>query len=136
MKVLINGWFWGIDTAGSGQYLTQLLQAINGLIVQGDSQFIVIIPDGNIPTGQEPIFTPDGPVAFITTPLPKLPRQLAKLWWEQVTMPLAARQQGADLLWIPYWAAPYWQPVPTVVTIHDLIPRLLPEYRGGRLLRL
>ncbi len=51
-------------------------------------------------------------------------------------MPAAARRLGADLLFVPYWAAPFWQPVPTVVTVHDLIPLLLPLYRGDILNRL
>ncbi|HMN28702.1 MAG TPA: glycosyltransferase family 1 protein, partial [Caldilineaceae bacterium] len=42
---------------------------------------------------------------------------------------------AADLLWVPYWAAPLWQPLPVVVTVHDLIPLLLPAYRGGWLQR-
>jgi glycosyltransferase involved in cell wall biosynthesis len=67
--------------------------------------------------------------------LPPLPRQVAKLWWEQVSVPAAARRLGADVLWVPYWAAPWWQPMPTVVTIHDLIPLLLEPYRGGLLQR-
>jgi glycosyltransferase involved in cell wall biosynthesis len=46
-----------------------------------------------------------------------------------------ARKLGGDVLFVPYWAGPWWQPVPTVVTIHDLIPILLPEYRGGWLQR-
>lgn len=62
---------------------------------------------------------------------PQLPRQLAKLYWEQVTVPLWTRRIGADLLLVPYWAAPLWQPAPTAVTVHDLIPLLLPAYRGG-----
>jgi glycosyltransferase involved in cell wall biosynthesis len=56
---------------------------------------------------------------------------LRKLWWEQVTVPRAAKQSGASLLWVPYWAAPAWSPCPVAVTVHDLIPALLPAYRGG-----
>jgi glycosyltransferase involved in cell wall biosynthesis len=74
-------------------------------------------------------------VEIIPRPLLALPDNLAKLWWEQVTVPLAAWQLAADVLWVPYWAAPWWQPVPVVVTIHDLIPALLPAYRGGWLQR-
>ena len=33
---------------------------------------------------------------------------------------------------MPYWGAPWWRPCPVAVTIHDLIPLLLPAYRGGR----
>ena len=60
--------------------------------------------------------------ATVVSPPPPLPRQLAKVYWEQVIVPRRARSLGADLLLIPYWAAPLWQPAPTVVTVHDLIP--------------
>jgi len=47
-----------------------------------------------------------------------------------------AHQRGADLLHVPYWAPPARAPLPTVVTIHDLIPLLLPAYRGDARVRL
>ena len=42
--------------------------------------------------------------------------------WEQWSLPRAARRLGVDLLHAPATTAPWWQPVPTVVTIHDTIP--------------
>lgn len=39
--------------------------------------------------------------------------------WEQVALPLAARRIHADVLHVPDGGAPWWQPVPTVVTIYD-----------------
>lgn len=42
--------------------------------------------------------------------------------WFQVRLPLAARNDRVDLLHLPASAAPAWNPVPVVVTIHDLIP--------------
>lgn len=42
--------------------------------------------------------------------------------WEQWSLPRRARQLGVDLLHAPATAAPLWQPVPTVVTVHDTIP--------------
>ena len=39
--------------------------------------------------------------------------------WEQVSLPLAARRLDADVLHIPDGGAPWWQPVPTVVTIYE-----------------
>jgi len=47
-----------------------------------------------------------------------------------------ARESGADLLHVPYWAPPARHTLPTVVTIHDLIPMLLPTYRGDARVRL
>lgn len=42
--------------------------------------------------------------------------------WEQYSLPSAASRLGADVLHAPATTAPWWQPVPTVVTIHDTIP--------------
>ncbi len=66
---------------------------------------------------------------------PGLPAHWRKLYWEQVAFPAAARRLRADVMWVPYWAAPLWQPCPVAVTVHDLIPLLLPAYRGGFLQR-
>jgi len=57
------------------------------------------------------------------------------LWFEQIAFPLACRRLGADVAFVPYWGSPWWSPCPVVVTIHDLIPLLLPLYRGGPLQR-
>ncbi|MCB0122048.1 MAG: glycosyltransferase family 4 protein, partial [Caldilineaceae bacterium] len=75
-------------------------------------------------------------VEVIGVRLPPLPGQLRKLCWEQIAVPLAARRLDADLLWVPYWAAPLWQPCPVIVTVHDIIHRILPAYHGGILQRL
>lgn len=42
--------------------------------------------------------------------------------WEQVSLPLAAKRRGVDLLFAPATTLPWWQPVPTIVTLHDTIP--------------
>jgi len=42
--------------------------------------------------------------------------------WEQWSLPRRARQLAVDLLHAPATSVPWWQPVPTVVTIHDTIP--------------
>jgi alpha-1,3-rhamnosyl/mannosyltransferase len=42
--------------------------------------------------------------------------------WEQYSLPAAARRLKADVLHSPATTAPWWQPVPTVVTVHDTIP--------------
>lgn len=42
--------------------------------------------------------------------------------WEQWSLPQQARRLGADLLHAPATSMPWWQPVPTVVTVHDTIP--------------
>lgn len=42
--------------------------------------------------------------------------------WEQYSLPAAAARLKADVLHAPATTAPWWQPVPTVVTVHDTIP--------------
>lgn len=39
--------------------------------------------------------------------------------WEQVGLPVRARQAPIDLLHCPDGVLPWWQPVPTIVTLHD-----------------
>ena len=56
---------------------------------------------------------------------------LAKLWFEQIAFPHACRRLRADVAFVPYWGSAWWRPCPVVVTVHDLIPLLLPLYRGG-----
>lgn len=42
--------------------------------------------------------------------------------WEQYSLPKAAARLGVEVLHSPATTAPWWQPVPTVVTVHDAIP--------------
>lgn len=129
-------------TSGSGQYLHHLLAQFPQQAP--DTRFSLLLP---IRSEMNPMdirqrvveiensLAEQGTVEPVPIKLPRLPRQLAKLWWEQVSTPRAALGCGADLLWVPYWAAPLWQPLPVAVTVHDLIPRLTPGYRGGPLQR-
>lgn len=49
--------------------------------------------------------------------------------WGRLRLPMAAWRDGADVLHCPANLCPSWMPVPTLVTIHDLIPLDRP---GGR----
>lgn len=51
--------------------------------------------------------------------------------WTQLRLPTAAMVDRADVLHCPANHCPQWMPVPTVVTLHDLIPMDLPEGRGN-----
>ncbi len=120
--VLINGWFWARSETGSGQYLTALLQ-----------QFARQAPDYRfhllVPAHTAHVCSDGDNVTVHAVALPPGPVQLAKVWWEQWTVPRWSRKVNAALLWNPYWTASLWQPVPVLVTVHDIIPAVLPEYR-------
>ncbi len=42
--------------------------------------------------------------------------------WEQLGLPYRARRSRADVLHCTATSLPWWQPLPTVVTIHDTVP--------------
>ncbi|MBI4506028.1 MAG: glycosyltransferase family 4 protein [Chloroflexi bacterium] len=65
---------------------------------------------------------------LVHVPVPPLPRQLPKAWFELVLVPLWARRLAADVLHYPYLCGPLVAAPPTVVTVHDLIPLALPAY--------
>ncbi len=128
MRVVVNGWFRDRLTTGSGQYLAALAE---WLPRAGTGHEFVIVQRAGQPGG-----TSDG-TRWVTaaTPFDRAGENLAKLWFEQVSFPAACHRLRADVAFVPYWAAPRWSPCPVVVTIHDLIPLLLPAYRGGLLQR-
>ncbi len=46
--------------------------------------------------------------------------------WDRLRLPLACRRDRVDVLHNPANHCPEWMPIPTVVTIHDLIPLDMP----------
>ena len=130
VRVAINGWFWDRPDTGSGQYVRRLVDAL--MQIDTGLTLSVLLPSwsGGTPTG--PSAVPGG--RFVGRPARQT--NLGKLWWEQVTVPTAARAIGCDLLHVPYWAPSACAALPTVVTIHDIIPRVLPMYRGDLRVRM
>lgn len=111
LKIAINAFFERHLSTGTGQYTSQLLSALCAGR-SGDEYTLV----GGLGEGGG--------------------SNLSKLWLEQVTAPRRAAEVGADVLHYPYFAAPLLSSVPVVVTVHDLIPMLLPAYRGSPQVRL
>ncbi len=141
MRIVINGWFTEQPATGSGQYLDALLAWLPR--VGEEHEFIVVTPGIKKPAHQQ---TADRPilsdasrltlrVSRFTSYASRFAPNLAKLWFEQIAFPWACLRLRADVAFVPYWAAPWWSPCPAVVTVHDLIPLLLPAYRGGLLQR-
>lgn len=56
--------------------------------------------------------------------------------WGRWRLPMAAWRDGADVLHCPANHCPTWMPIPTVVTIHDLIPLDMTRGRDGTEIRL
>ena len=134
LRIAINAWFIDQPTTGSGQYLVHLLSEY----AQQHSQHrYLLCTHPHHPAPQALLqSSPAFEWRVLSTPFDGLHHHFAKLWFEQVTFPRACKRWRASLAHVPYWASPLRIAVPAVVTIHDLIPLLLPAYRGGTLGRL
>jgi glycosyltransferase involved in cell wall biosynthesis len=135
LRIGINALFLQQPATGTGQHLFHLLQGLDQL--DRDSTYVLLSPRFRRATAPRfPELSPRFRNVQGMTALARLGENFEKLWWEQVGLLRASRRETLDLLHCPYFASPILSRIPTVVTIHDDIPLLLPEYRarlGGRL---
>lgn len=129
MQVLISGSFWAQPNVGSGQYLHGLLRWLPQ--VAPEHRYLLLRPAAG---GAGPPLPPGVTAVSLRTPFDRRNPNLAKLFFEQLALPFAAgrlmRHQGPAVLFVPYFAPPLHAPLPVVTTVGDIIPLLLPEYRG------
>jgi len=132
MHLAINGWFWNRPTTGSGQYVQQLVKGLESL--QTELQITIVLSNGS----EEKVEDSGGPLppscSLYSADCSR--SNFGKVLFEQAAFPRTCGRLGADLAHVPYWAPPLRSPIPLVVTIHDLIPLVLRQYRGGVLQRL
>jgi glycosyltransferase involved in cell wall biosynthesis len=131
MRIVLNGWFIDQLDTGSGQYTLQLLKQLPRVAPQ--HEYALVVPHKN--SFQIVDVTADTDFQLLTSNIQSPTSNFRKLLFEQSIMPRAARAYAADVLHIPYWAPPLRSSVPIVVTIHDIIPLILPQYRGGASVR-
>jgi glycosyltransferase involved in cell wall biosynthesis len=136
MRIGINALFLEHPETGSGQYTRNLLQALAKADPTNEYLLISPGPAPSVSEFQLPISNPQFPTSNFQLPTSNLRENLAKLWFEQAAFPLACRHLDLDLAHVPYFASPLFSAMPTVVTVHDLIPLILPAYRGSPLVRL
>jgi glycosyltransferase involved in cell wall biosynthesis len=72
----------------------------------------------------------------VVSALARLGENVEQVWWEQAGIVRAGIRERIDLLHCPYWTNPLWSPWPTVVTIHDVIQFVLPEYAWRKISRV
>ncbi len=110
MKVHLNGYFTEHPLTGSGQYLRHLHREL-------------------VAAAPEDEFT----VARRRGVYARLGRRVGKVLWEQTGFPSVAA--GADLAHVPYLGPPL-RGRNDVVTVHDLIGMVLPEYAASPWMRV
>lgn len=127
MRIAINGNFWNKPNTGTGQYLRALLPALVQRDFENDYSLIAPFTLDDVPfcVSARPMRVALNPVS----------ENLGKLWFEQIAFVRACTRENAALAHVPYFAPPLFSRAPIVVTIHDLIPLILPLYRGSLLVR-
>ena len=134
MRLAVNAWFWDSPTTGSGQYTRRLVEHLVAL--EPGLEVLLVAPRGwgfQVSSFKSQVARPPQPETWNLKPETS---PLFKVWFEQIAFPRACRCLDVTLAHVPYWAPPLFPSVPTAVTIHDLIPLLLPQYRGGPFVRL
>jgi glycosyltransferase involved in cell wall biosynthesis len=135
MRIGVNALFLQKPEVGSGQYLYHLLEGLDAHDKR--NTYVLLSPRfRKAYQARFPHLSDRFRNVEVWTKMARLGENFEKLWWEQVGLMQAARKERVDLLHCPYFAAPLLQRHPTVVTIHDVIPLVLPEYRWREASRL
>lgn len=142
MRVALDGSFLDLPPSGTGTYVRELARALG--TVAPDLDLELLAPGRNrrasVTGSASSEAPPDGSAPSLVEPLvassigAAARGRLRRLAWEVAGLGEAARRIEPDLLHVPHFAAPIRMPpdLPLVVTIHDVIPLLLPEYRASR----
>lgn len=132
LRVGLNGWFWPEERTGSGQYTRHLWKALDRT---GPNEYQLLSYE-LAASKLEGVASHEIKAASIPDPIKAGGQRAIKVWWEQQGLPDLVRQQtrrgqAYDVIHYPYFSAPL-QRLPRstglIVTIHDLIPLVLPEY--------
>ena len=129
MKVAINAWFINRINTGSGQYLRYLVPALAKL--NPALEIVLVAPAFALADAPA-----DWGESVSVHPVSVGAGNWGKLRFEQLLFPKTAKAIGADVAHVPYWGSALNPRLPTVVTVHDIIPRVLPEYHGSPAVRL
>ncbi|MFW6076013.1 MAG: glycosyltransferase, partial [Chloroflexota bacterium] len=111
-----------------GQYAIQLWRALTRRVDSGHRCLLA-------PAGVPAVEDEADDATIVSASVPQLPDRVRKVWWEQAGLPGARKRTDVDLVHIPYFTAPALDVGPLVVTIHDVIPLVLPAYAGSKMMR-
>jgi glycosyltransferase involved in cell wall biosynthesis len=106
---------------GAGNYILRLVAALRDLGLD-DRVYVICKPEDVERLGPWPGGSFFEPVAV------RLRGRVHRLCWEQVGLPGLLRRLGAELLHSPHYTVPLAAPTRRVVTFHDMIFFLYPQY--------
>jgi glycosyltransferase involved in cell wall biosynthesis len=125
VRVALDVSFLDLPPSGTATYVRSLAAALEATFPQHE---LVYLRPGWVHQASP---TLPGPLGRLVND-----RRLRRFAWEAVGIGRGARWVRPDLLHVPHFSAPAVGGVPVVVTVHDVIPLVLPEYRASRAMRL
>jgi glycosyltransferase involved in cell wall biosynthesis len=136
VRIGINALFLQKPATGMGQHLLHLLEGLDSLD-EKDQQYVLLAPRfRRAYTVRAPQLSDRFREVEVVSTLARLGENVEQLWWEQAGIVRAGAREHIDLLHCPYWSNPLWSPWPTVVTVHDVIQFVLPEYAWRKISRV
>lgn len=114
LRIGIDGRAFASPAPGIRRYAAGL---VRGLLALGEPIDVVALGGRNssaLPPGTGHVDEP--------------PHPPTNLGWTLVGIPRAARRARVDVVHAPAYTAPFWSPVPTVLTIHDVSYELHPQW--------
>jgi glycosyltransferase involved in cell wall biosynthesis len=123
----VEGSYYLEPTVGVGQYV----HALWGEFARGlpDLEPVLLLPGPRADLGA----LPAGEVVVEEPPRRFASGKARKIWWEQVGVARAARRAGVDLVHLThFFSLPLRRDRPYLMTIHDLVPLILPVYNNSR----
>jgi glycosyltransferase involved in cell wall biosynthesis len=131
MRIGINALFLQRPATGMGQHLFHLLQGLDEH--DPENHYVLLSPRfRHSSAGRFPQLSDRFRNVEVASPVRRLGERFETLWWEQIGIVRTCWQEHIELLHVPYFAAPYLLPARTVVTVHDVIPLVLSDYRVRR----
>ncbi len=114
MRIGLDASFLHLPPSGTGTYLTELVAALRAMDHAPD--LVLLEPPWSTTTAA--------------------PGRVPRMRWDLDGVTRAARRDQLDLLHIPHFGAPARPGMLLIVTLHDVIPFVLPAYRATRAARL
>jgi len=131
VRIGIDALFLRAPSTGMGHYLSRLLEGLDALGRQHD--YVLLTPRfSGRPEVHRPRLSRRFRSVTIRNPFARLGDDAERLWWEQVGLVQAACAARIDLLHCPHSALPALTAWPVVLTLHDVIPLVHPEYSHWR----
>jgi glycosyltransferase involved in cell wall biosynthesis len=127
VRIAMDGSFLRLPPSGTAAYIRGLYLGFYELHADLDLHLLDRDRPAPNPLGEDRLTCTSKPMLY--------DKRLDRARWELFGVSRKANEGRAQLLHIPHFSAPVRPGMPLVVTIHDVIPLVLPEYRASAAMR-